>query len=757
MKKKDTFKISGMSCAACVARVEKKLDSLEGVESAAVNLATGKATVLYDPERIKASDMIQTIQALGYGAELSREASTGGEDESREKEIKNLRMAFIVSAVLASPLLLAMIMSVAMPGKPLTVFLHNPYFQLVAATPVQFIIGARFYKNAFYALRAGSANMDVLISMGTTASFFYSLYNVFFQNVGEGMMKDLYFEASAVIITLVLLGKYLEAVAKGKTSEAVKKLMGLQAKTARVIRDGEETDIPVEEVKTGDIVVVRPGEKVPVDGKIIEGNSSIDESMLTGESIPVEKKTGDLVYGATINRFGTFKFEAAKVGKDTVLSQIIKMVEDAQGSKAPIQRVADKVAGVFVPVVTGIAILTFVAWLAFDGDPAMAVTSAVSVLVIACPCALGLATPTAIMVGTGKGAENGILIKGGEYLETACKLDVVVLDKTGTITKGRPEVTDIVPLGQNSKEDLLRIAAAAEKKSEHPLGVAIYEEGKKLPGIIPEPDKFEAVPGKGIVAEINGDTVYIGTRKLMSENGIDAGTAEPVITGLEAEGKTAMLMAVNGSLQAVLAIADTVKENSREAVDDLKEMGMEVYMITGDNRRTAEAIARQAGIDGVFAEVLPENKAEEVERLKAEGKAVAMVGDGINDAPALTAADIGIAMGTGTDIAIEAAEITLMRGDLRAIPAAIRLSRKTMKKIKQNLFWAFFYNTVAIPIAVLGLLNPMIAGGAMALSSVSVVTNSLSLKRFDPKKRPEPGWLRACLLRLMLSQKSKNR
>jgi Cu+-exporting ATPase len=390
---------------------------------------------------------------------------------------------------------------------------------------------------------------------------------------------------------------------------------------------------------------------------------------------------------------------------------------------------------VFVPVVTGIAILTFVAWLAFDGDPAMAVTSAVSVLVIACPCALGLATPTAIMVGTGKGAENGILIKGGEYLETACKLDVVVLDKTGTITKGRPEVTDIVPLGQNSKEDLLRIAAAAEKKSEHPLGVAIYEEGKKLPGIIPEPDKFEAVPGKGIVAEINGDTVYIGTRKLMSENGIDAGTAEPVITGLEAEGKTAMLMAVNGSLQAVLAIADTVKENSREAVDDLKEMGMEVYMITGDNRRTAEAIARQAGIDGVFAEVLPENKAEEVERLKAEGKAVAMVGDGINDAPALTAADIGIAMGTGTDIAIEAAEITLMRGDLRAIPAAIRLSRKTMKKIKQNLFWAFFYNTVAIPIAVLGLLNPMIAGGAMALSSVSVVTNSLSLKRFEAEKK----------------------
>lgn len=734
MEKKDTFKISGMSCAGCVARVEKKLGSLEGVERAAVNLATEKATVLYDPARIKASDMIETIRALGYGAELYGEAAIGGEVENREKEIKNLRTAFVVSAVLASPLLLAMIMSVAVPGMPWAAFLHNPYFQLAVAAPVQFIIGSRFYKNAFYAIRAKSANMDVLISMGTTAAFFYSLYNVFFQTVGEGMMKDLYFEASAVIITLVLLGKYLEAVAKGKTSEAVKKLVGLQAKTARVVRGGEEADIPVEEVEIGDIVVVRPGEKVPVDGKIIEGNSSVDESMLTGESIPVEKKAGDFVFGATINRFGTFKFEAAKVGKDTVLSQIIKMVEDAQGSKAPIQRVADKVSGVFVPIVISVAILTFAACMVFDGNPAKGVTSAVSVLVIACPCALGLATPTAIMVGTGKGAENGILIKGGEYLETACKLNVVVLDKTGTITKGQPEVTDIVSLGRYNKEDLLRMAAAAEKKSEHPLGIAIYEEGKKLPGTIPEPGKFEAVPGKGVAAEINGDVVYIGTTMLISEKGVDAGEAEPVIAGLEDEGKTAMLMAVNDSLQAVLAIADTVKESSKEAVGDLKAMGMEVYMITGDNRRTAEAIARQTGIDGIFAEVLPENKAKEVEKLKAEGKAVAMVGDGINDAPALAAADIGIAMGTGTDIAIEAAGITLMRGDLRAIPAAIRLSRKTMKKIKQNLFWAFFYNTIGIPVAAMGLLNPMIAGGAMALSSVSVVTNSLSLKRFDPNK-----------------------
>jgi Cu+-exporting ATPase len=543
------------------------------------------------------------------------------------------------------------------------------------------------------------------------------------------MMKELYFEAAAVIITLILLGKYLEAVAKGKTSDAIKKLMGLQARTARVIRDGSEADIPIEEVEVGDVIVVRPGEKVPVDGRILEGNSSIDESMLTGESLPVEKKAGDMVVGATINRFGTFKFEATRIGKDTVLSQIIKMVEDAQGSKAPIQKIADRVSGVFVPTVIGIAIVTFLIWYLTTGDFTNAIISAVSVLVIACPCALGLATPTAIMVGTGKGAENGILIKGGEHLEMTYKLDAVVLDKTGTITKGQPEVTDVVTLGSMESIETLRFAAIAEKSSEHPLGTAISERGKNEFGTVPDPEQFEAIPGRGIRAVVDGREVFIGTRKLMQEINISADPAEDAVAKLEDEGKTAMLMAVGGKLEAILAVADTLKESSKEAIEDLKKMGIDVYMITGDNKRTAAAIAKQVGIEHVLAEVLPENKAEEVEKLKRQGRKVAMVGDGINDAPALATADIGMAVGTGTDVAIEAADITLMRGDLKTIPAAIRLSRKTMRKIKQNLFWAFIYNIIGIPFAALGLLNPMIAGGAMAFSSVSVVTNSLSLKR----------------------------
>jgi copper-(or silver)-translocating P-type ATPase len=547
-------------------------------------------------------------------------------------------------------------------------------------------------------------------------------------------MKNLYFEASAVIITLILLGKYLEAVAKGKTSEAIKKLMGLQAKTARVVRDGTEQDIPIEEVVLGEVIIVRPGEKIPVDGKILEGNSSIDESMLTGESLPVEKKSGDYVIGATINKFGTFRFEATKIGKDTALSQIIKMVEDAQGSKAPIQKIADRVSGIFVPVVIGIALLTFFIWLLVTGDVTKAIVSAVAVLVIACPCSLGLATPTAIMVGTGKGAENGILIKGGEHLEMAYKLNAVVLDKTGTITKGQPEVTDIVVLGNYEEREILRLASITEKSSEHPLGVAIFEHGKKEFGEVNNPEKFEAIPGRGVVAVIEGKSIHMGTRKLMIEQGIDLGNIEATIARLEDEGKTAMLMAIDNTLTALIAVADTLKESSREAIEELKSIGVEVYMITGDNKRTANAIAKQVGITNVLAEVLPENKAEEVEKLKAEGKIVAMVGDGINDAPALATADIGMAIGTGTDVAIEAADITLMRGDLRTIPAAIRLSRKTMNKIKQNLFWAFFYNIIGIPFAAFGLLNPMIAGGAMAFSSVSVVTNSLSLKGYEPVK-----------------------
>ncbi len=728
---KADLKITGMSCAACSARIEKQLSKLSGVSKANVNLTTEKATVEFDPSEIKISEIIKAVESIGYGAQKAEDLTQDREKAEREKEIKKLKTTLIASIILSSPLLLAMILSMLSIDVP---FLHNAYFQLAIATPIQFIIGFRFYKHAFYALRSGSSNMDVLISMGTSAAYFFSLYNVFFEPAKMGGMKDLYFEASAVIITLILLGKFMEATAKGKTSEAIKKLMGLQAKTASVIRNSTEVDIPIEEVETGDIVVVRPGEKIPVDGKIIEGSSSIDESMLTGESLPVEKKAGDLCIGATINKFGTFKFEATKIGKDTVLSQIVKMVEDAQGSKAPIQKIADKVAGIFVPVVIGIAVLTFLLWFFSTGDLTKAIVSSVAVLVIACPCALGLATPTAIMVGTGKGAENGILIKGGEHLETAYKLNAVVLDKTGTITKGQPEVTDVISLGSLDQKELLQLASITEKKSEHPLGVAIYEDGKKRLGTIPDPDKFETIPGRGVNAVYKGKTIFMGTRKLMSGMNIDIGQINATLESLENDGKTAMLMAVDYKMEAVIAVADTLKENSKEAIEDLQKMGIDVYMITGDNQRTANAIAKQVGVKNVLAEVLPENKAAEVEKLKKSGKVVAMVGDGINDAPALATADIGMAIGTGTDVAIEAADITLMRGDLRTIPAAIRLSRKTMLKIKQNLFWAFFYNIIGIPFAAFGFLNPMIAGGAMAFSSVSVVTNSLSLKRYNPGK-----------------------
>ncbi|NLI92458.1 MAG: copper-translocating P-type ATPase [Peptococcaceae bacterium] len=730
---KVSLAISGMSCAACAAKIEKKLNKLEGVSQAAVNLAAEKAVVQYEASKITASQLINTIEGLGYHAEQIEETGKDREKEQREKEINRLKKELVISAVLSSPLILAMVLTLINLN---IAFLHNEYFQFLIATPIQFIIGFRFYKNAYYALKSKGANMDVLVAMGTSAAYFFSVYNAFFVPAGhEGMMKNLYFEASAVIITLILFGKYLEAVAKGKTSEAIKKLMGLQAKTARVIRDGKETDIPIAEVEVGDLVIVRPGEKIPVDGTITEGSSSVDESMLTGESLPVEKYTGDMVIGATINKFGTFTFRATKVGKDTALSQIIQMVEDAQGSKAPIQKIADQVAGVFVPVVLLIALVTFLAWyfgVSGGTEVTPAIISAVAVLVIACPCALGLATPTAIMVGTGKGAENGILFKGGEHLERTYKINTVVLDKTGTITKGQPEVTDILPIGTMTAEEILSLAAITEKKSEHPLGAAIYENAKKHFSNIPDPDHFEALPGRGVEASIGDKRVSIGTRKLMREKNLDIEAIETVIQKLEDEGKTAMLLAANQVIEAVIAVADTVKENSREAINELKKMGIDVYMITGDNLRTANAIAAQVGITHVLAEVLPENKAEEVEKLKKQGQVVAMVGDGINDAPALATADIGMAIGTGTDVAIEAADVTLMRGDLRSIPAAIRLSKKTMNKIKQNLFWAFIYNIIGIPFAALGFLSPIIAGGAMAFSSVSVVTNSLSLKRFKP-------------------------
>ncbi|MDF2865378.1 MAG: copper/silver-translocating P-type ATPase [Clostridia bacterium] len=728
--KKEVLKISGMTCASCSSKIERKLNKLNGIENVNVNLIAEKATFDYDEKKLKLKDIISMIHDLGYGAEKEEDTNPDSDKEKREKEIKKLRRDLVISTILSLPLVIAMITAIL--GIEID-FIHNPYLQLLIATPVQFIIGFRFYKGAYYALKSKSPNMDVLVVMGTSAAFFYSVYNVFYQTVQMGMMKDLYFEASSIIITLILLGKYLEAIAKGKTSEAIKKLMGMQAKTARVIRDNVEKDILIEEVVVGDIIVVRPGEKIPVDGKIIEGNSSVDESMITGESMPTGKKVGDNVIGATINKYGTFKFEAIKIGRETMLAQIIKMVEDAQGSKAPIQKIADKVSGIFVPVVLLIAVITFLIWYIIVGNFTMGLVSAVAVLVIACPCALGLATPTAIMVGTGKGAENGILIKGGEHLETAYKLNAIILDKTGTITKGQPEVTDIITVGQLKEEYILSLAAIAEKRSEHPLGVAIFERGKKDLGEIVDPNKFEAIAGKGIVAEIDGKNINIGTRKLMMQNNIDISGIEETLVNLEKDGKTAMLLSVNGKLEGIIAVADTLKENSKEAIEQLQNMGIEVYMITGDNKTTASAIAEQVNIKNVLAEVLPENKAEEVEKLKANGKIVGMVGDGINDAPALATADVGMAIGTGTDVAIEAADITLMSGDLKSIVTAIKLSRKTMNKIKQNLFWAFIYNIIGIPFAALGMLNPIIAGAAMAFSSVSVVTNSLSLKRFKVK------------------------
>lgn len=715
--------IEGMTCSACAARVEKSLRALDGVGEVNVNIATNKATVEYTPSDVEIKDMINAVEKAGYKAYKEEENKTDKEKEARVREIKHLKTLFTISLTLSLPLFSAMFFHMA----GIHTILSNGWFQFALATPVQFIIGYRFYKGAYHSLKGGGANMDVLVAMGTSAAYFYSLYNVI---VG---IDHYYFEASAVIITLILLGKLMEAVAKGKTSEAMKKLMGLQAKTARVIRDGEEKDIPVEEVEVGETIIVRPGEKIPVDGKIVEGKSTIDESMLTGESIPVEKNPGDEVIGATINKHGTFKFNATKVGKDTALSQIIKLVEEAQGSKAPVQRLADKVSGIFVPTVVAIAIVTFIVWFIVTGDITPSIISAVSVLVIACPCALGLATPTAIMVGTGKGAENGILIKGGEHLERAHKIDTIIFDKTGTITKGKPEVTDILNYDID-KEEILRISASAEKSSEHPLAEAIVNRAKDDGLKLSDVEDFEAIPGHGIYSTFEGKGIYLGNRRLMTSKNIDISKASSDIERLENEGKTAMILSIDNELKGIIAVADTIKESSKKAIDALKDMGIEIYMITGDNERTAKAIAREVGIDNVIAEVLPEHKAENVERIKGQDKHVAMVGDGINDAPALAQADIGFAIGTGTDVAIEAADITLMKGDLMDIVTAVKLSRKTMKTIKQNLFWAFGYNTAGIPLAALGLLNPMIAGGAMAFSSVSVVSNSLRLKRFKVKK-----------------------
>lgn len=721
---KKTLLIEGMTCAACSTRVEKVLNRLDGVSKASVNLSTNKALVEFPSGAVDVETLIRAVEKAGYKAELEVERDVDREKELREKEIKSLKTSFIVSAILSIPLFSAMFFHMAGTDNALSNILNNGWFQLVLATPVQFIIGYRFYRGAYNSLRGGGANMDVLIAMGTSAAYFYSLYNLL------NGIHEYYFESSAVIITLILLGKTFEAVAKGKTSEAIKKLMGLQPKTARVVRDGQEMDIAIEKLEIGDIIVVRPGERVPVDGVIVEGHSSIDESMLTGESIPVDKTVGDQVVGATINKFGSFKFEAKKIGKDTVLAQIIKLVEEAQGSKAPVQRLADKISGIFVPVVVGIALVTVLGFSLIGNNFNTGLINAVAVLVIACPCALGLATPTAIMVGTGKAAENGILIKSGEHLERAHQMDTIIFDKTGTITKGEPEVTDILAFNGIDEDEILRIAASVEKMSEHPLGQAIvkYAEDKDI--TLVDTDSFMSLSGKGLRAGFEGKDIYIGNRRLMKENNIDLTGFENEMLRLEEEGKTAMLLSIDGVISGIIAVADKIKETSLEAIKELKAMDLDVYMITGDNERTAKAIAREVGIDNILADVLPENKAEVVEDLKSQGRHVGMVGDGINDAPALAAADVGFAIGTGTDVAMEAADITLMRGDLNGVVTAIRLSHRTMKTIKQNLFWAFFYNSVGIPFSALGFLNPMVAGAAMAFSSVSVVTNSLRLRRF---------------------------
>jgi P-type Cu+ transporter len=728
---KAEFNLTGMTCAACATRIEKGLNKLPGVVNANINLALETGTVQYNPSEVSVNDMIKKVEQLGYGAALKEENNKESVDH-RALEIEKQKGKFIFSVILSFPLLWAMVSHFEF-----TSFIYlpemfmNPWVQLALATPVQFVVGKQFYVGAYKALRNKSANMDVLVALGTSAAYFYSLYLSILSIGSNQGMVEMYFETSAVLITLIVLGKLFEAKAKGRSSEAIKKLMGLQAKTATVVRDDKEIEIPIEEVVAGDIVFVKPGDKVPVDGEIVEGRSALDESMLTGESVPVDKTIGDTVIGATINKNGFLKVKATKVGKDTALAQIIKVVEEAQGSKAPIQRLADQISGIFVPIVVGIAVLTFIIWFVWvsPGEFAVALEKLIAVLVIACPCALGLATPTSIMAGSGRSAEFGILFKGGEHLETTHRIDTVILDKTGTVTNGTPELTDIIVEPSFSEEEVLRLVGSAEKNSEHPLAQAIVEgitqKGVQLTGS----DEFDAIPGFGIKAIVAGKTLLIGTRKLMKENDITINDPDNQMDALEKAGKTAMLVSIDGIYAGIIAVADTIKETSKDAISRLKEMGLKVIMITGDNQQTAQYIAKQVGIDHVIAEVLPEGKADEVKKLQQQGNKVAMVGDGINDAPALAVADIGMAIGTGTDVAMEAADVTLIRGDLNSIADAIYMSKKTIRNIKQNLFWAFAYNALGVPVAALGFLAPWLAGAAMAFSSVSVVLNALRLQK----------------------------
>ncbi len=748
--------ITGMTCANCVQTVEKGLKKLGGIVDASVNLATEKALVTYVPGQVTRRDMVKQVERIGYGVV---EAASGEEPEDAERaarvaEVRRQTRLLIVGILFSLPLFL---LSMARDLNLLGEWAMSPWANVVMwalATPVQFYVGWQYYSGGYKALRNGSANMDVLVALGSSVAYVYSVVIVAaqFLNPAGAMAGHVYFETAAVIITLIVLGKLLEARAKGQTSEAIKKLMGLRARAARVVRDGQEVDIPIDQVEVGDVVLVRPGEKIPVDGMVIDGSSAVDESMITGESLPVDKTPGSKVIGATINKQGLLKFEATAVGRQTALAQIIRLVEEAQGSKAPIQKLADQVAGIFVPAVIAVAILTFAVWMVAAPQVGFvgALIRLVAVLVIACPCAMGLATPTAVMVGTGKGAEKGILFKSSAALERAHQLTAIVLDKTGTITKGEPTVTDVIvpdhyagPTRESSlqKTEALRYAASAERGSEHPLGQAIVKaaQGQSIP--LADPQGFQSITGQGVEATIDGHKVLVGNLKLMETEAVNRNGFDANARRLQSEGKTAMWLAVDGEAAGVIAVADTIKEGSHEAIAAMKRLGLHVAMITGDNQATAETIAQEAGVDTVFAEVLPGDKAAYVKKLQDEGYKVGMVGDGINDAPALAQADVGIAIGTGTDVAMEAADVTLMRGDLRSVPQALHLSRATLATIKQNLFWAFGYNVILIPIAagvlypfswapdVLRQLSPILAAFAMAFSSVSVVTNSLRLRR----------------------------